>query len=55
MGIVPGEQVVVVDGEGASGEVADIVGDDIAGGVVFICEELSGTSVVVEQGKQLEQ
>ena len=28
---------------------ADIVGDDIAGGVVLICEELGGTAVVAEQ------
>ena len=50
MGIVPGEQVVVVDGEGASGEVADIVGNDVAGGVVFICEELDAAAVVSEKG-----
>ena len=49
-GVVPSEQVVVVDSEGASGEVADVVGDDIAGGVVLVGGQLCRMSVVAKKG-----
>ena len=48
-GVVIGQQVVVVYGEGAAGEVTGIVVDSTIGFMVLIFEELGATHIVMKQ------